>query len=264
MSILQQVPAKMQTFLETVANKVAVDTGLVKRTRKLTGGALTQIFVLGWLENPEASYQQLTETAALLGIEVSRQALEQRLTPETAELLKLTLDAAITEVLEVMSPPQSLDLLQQFTGVYVRDSTYVWVPDELHETWKGHPKKNYPKKAALKLHLCFDVLTGGFQDFQLTDGMAADSTTAKTADPLPEGSLHLADLAYFSLDTFEKLTENGVYWISRLKANSYLSDENGDPLSLEKMLKETEAENTFIRRHIRIGKKKAATGVSHR
>lgn len=138
----------------------------------------------------------------------------------------------------------------------MRDSTWVSVPDELHETWKGHPKKNHPKKAALKLHLCFDVLTGGFQDFQLTDGMAADSTTAKAADPLPEGSLHLADLAYFSLDTFEKLTENGVYWISRLKANSYLSDENGDPLSLEKMLKETEAENTFIRKHIRIGKKK--------
>ena len=63
MSILQQVPAKMQAILETVADEVAVTTGLVKRKRKLTGSALTQILVLGWLENPEASYQQLTETA---------------------------------------------------------------------------------------------------------------------------------------------------------------------------------------------------------
>ena len=256
MSILQQVPAKMQTILETVADEAGVHTGLVKRKRKLTGSALAQILVFGWLENPEASYQQLTETAATLGIQVRRQALEQRLTPETAEMLKTTLDAAITEVLEVGSPPQALCLLQQFTGVYVQDSTWVSLPDDLHETWKGHPKKNHRKKAALKLHLRFDVLTGGFQHFQLTDGMTADSTAVKAADPLPPGSLRLADLAYFSLDTLEQLTENGIYWISRLKANSYLSDENGERLSLEKMLKETEAENTFIRKRIRIGKTK--------
>ena len=256
MSILQQVPAKMQAMLETVAHHASINTGLVKRNRKLTGSVLTQILVFGWLEHPEASYQQLTETAALLGIEVSRQALEQRLTPKTAELLKITLDAAITEVLEVASPPQALDLLQQFTGVYVQDSTWVSLPDALHEMWQGHPKKSHPKKAGLKLHLRFDVLTGGFQHFQLTDGMTADSTAAKASEPLPQGSLQLADLAYFSLGAFEKLTENGVYWISRLKANSYLADENGERLSLEKMLKETEAESTFIRKRIRIGKKK--------
>ena len=66
--------------------------------RKLTGSALAQTLVFGWLEHPEASYQQLTETAALLGIQVSRQALEQRLTPETAEMLKLTLEAAMRKL----------------------------------------------------------------------------------------------------------------------------------------------------------------------
>ena len=95
MSILPQVPEKMQTILQTVADEVAPQTGCVKRNRKLTGSALAQTLVFGWLEHPEASYQQLTETAATLGIQVSRQALEQRLTPETAEMLKLTLEAAI-------------------------------------------------------------------------------------------------------------------------------------------------------------------------
>ncbi|MDE0326450.1 MAG: hypothetical protein OXN27_21200 [Candidatus Poribacteria bacterium] len=76
MSILQQVPDKMQTILQTVPDEAAIHTGLVKRKRKLTGSALTQILVFGWLENPEASYQQLTETAATLGIEVRRQSLE--------------------------------------------------------------------------------------------------------------------------------------------------------------------------------------------
>lgn len=255
MSIIQQVPDKMQAILETIPDEVAVHTGLVKRRRKLTGSVLTQILVFGWLENPEASYQQLTETAATLGIQVRRQALEQRLTPETAEMLKLTLDAAITEMLEVANRPQALPLLQQFRGVYVQDSTWITLPDELHEVWKGQPKKNHPQKAALKLHLRFDVLTGGFQHFQLTDGLTADSTAAKAAPPLPQGSLQLADLAYFSLDELEKLTENGIYWISRLKANSYLTDDNGERLDLEKMLKAA-GENTRIRKPVRIGKTK--------
>ena len=255
MSILHQVQDKMQTILETVPDEAAVTTGLVKRKRKLTGSALAQILVLGWLENPEASYQHLTETAATLGIQVSRQALEQRLTPETAKMLKLTLDTAITEMLEVAGRREALPLLQQFSGVYVQDSTWITLPDELHETWKGQPKKNHPQKAALKLHLCFDILTGRFHDFQLTHGMTADSTAAKAADPLPQRSLRLADLAYFSLDELEKLTENDVYWISRLKANSYLADENGERIDLEKTLK-AEVENTYIRKTLRIGKRK--------
>ena len=255
MSILQQVPDKMQTILQTVPDEAAVHSGLVKRKRKLTGSVLTQILVLGWLENPEASYQQLTETATTLGLQVSRQALEQRLTLETTEMLKTTLDAAITEMLEVAGRREALPLLEQFRGVYVQDSTWLTLPDELHEISKGQPKKDHPNKAGLKLHLCFDVLTGGFQDFQLTDGMTADLTAAKAADPLPEGSLRLADLAYFSLDELEKLTENGIYWVSRLKANSYLADETGERIDLEKTLK-SEAENTYIRKAIRIGKRK--------
>ena len=254
MSILQQVSDKMQTILETVPDEAAVDTGLVKRKRKLTGSVLTQLLVLGWLENPEASYQDLTETAATLGIQVRRQALEQRLTLEATEMLKLTLNAAITEVVDMATHRQALPLLEEFTGVCVQDSTWIPLPDELHEIWKGPPKKNHRKKAGLKLHLRYDVLTGGFQAFQLTEGMTADSTAAKAFDAMPSGSLRLADLAYFSLDEFQTLTENGIYWVSRLKANSYLSDETGARLDLENMLKAEE--NTFISQRIRIGKTK--------
>ena len=120
---------------------------------------------------------------------------------------------------------------------------------------KDPPKKNHPKKAALKLHLRFDVLTGGFQHFQLTGGATADITAAKASDPLPKGSLRLADLAYFSLNELEKLTEDGIYWITRLKANSYLTDETGERIDLEKMLKAAQ-EDTYIRKSIRIGKRK--------
>ena len=136
---------------------------------------------------------------------------------------------------------------------------WISLPDELDNTWKGHPKKNHRKKAALKLHLRFDVLTGGFQHFQVTDGIIADSRAGKAFDRLPPGSLRLADLAYFSLDELETLTKDGIYWITRLKANCYLSDEANQPLCLQKMLN-AHPQDTWIRKRIHIGKTKQLQG----
>ena len=146
-----------------------------------------------------------------------------------------------------MSRPQVLPLLE-FRGVYVQDA--ISLP--LRDMERTPEEESSPY---LKLHLCFDVLTGGFQQFQLTDAITADSTAAKAADPLPHGSLRLADLAYFSLNELEKLTQEGIYWVSRLKANSYLADDTGERLALENMLKAA-GEKTFIRKKIRIGKTK--------
>ena len=94
MPILTQVPDKMQEVLQTTANEVAQRCGLVQRIRKLTGADFIQTLVFGWLEAPDASYADLANTAKALGIDVSRQAIEQRMTPEAAEALKATLEAA--------------------------------------------------------------------------------------------------------------------------------------------------------------------------
>ncbi len=74
----------------------------------------------------------------------------------------------------------------------------------------------------MKLHLRFDVATGTFEHFQLTDGITADSTVEKQIERLPPGSLRLTDLGYFSLKTFQELSEANVFWISRLKVGCSL------------------------------------------
>ncbi len=60
MNILSQVPEKMQQILTTTADNAARNTGFVKRNRKLTGSQFVQTFVWTWLENPDATYTQLT------------------------------------------------------------------------------------------------------------------------------------------------------------------------------------------------------------
>ena len=234
MSILTQVPNVMQEILQNRANEIAQRCGLVQRTRKLTGAGFIQTLVFGWLEAPDASYADLANTAQALGIDVSRQAIEQRMTPEAAETLKATLEEAASQVLTLK--PQCLPLLKHFTGVYVQDSTWITLLDELHTIWKGASCRTQKNKAALKLQVRFDVLTGTFQHFQLTDGTTADTKAEEQFQPLPAGSLRLADLGYFSLAEFERLTQAGVFWITKFKAGCSLFDEQQEPFCLQKRL----------------------------
>ena len=108
---------------------------MVQRIRKLTGASFIQTHVFGWLEVPDASYADLANTVKALGIDISRQAIEQRMTPKAAETLKETLEAAATQVLTLK--PQCLPLLKHSMGVYVQDSTWIALLDELHTIWKG-------------------------------------------------------------------------------------------------------------------------------
>ena len=195
MSILTQVCDKMQDILQTPANEAALSCGFVQRIRKLSGSAFVQMLAFGWLENPDASYTDLAQTARALGVHVTRQAIEKRMTYEAAQTLKSTLEVAATQV--VSAQPQILPLLKQFTGVYVQDSTWIPLPDELQSIWKGTGCRTAHKKASIKLHLRFDVTTGAFQHFHLTDGITADSTAEKAFEPLPAGEFTLSRLRLF-------------------------------------------------------------------
>ena len=238
MSIVAQVSNIMQELFHSSVNQKVQELGVVQRIRKLPYDLFIQTLVYGWFEKPDASYADLANTAQDLGVHISRQAIAKRMTPETAKLLKATLEGAATQVLTART--QYLPIVDQFTGVYVQDSTWIALPDELHTLYEGPRNQSKRPKSFLKLQLCFDVLTGTFHHFDLTDGITPDSKAAEQFSPLPEGSLCLADLGYFSLDAFDKMTQKGIFWISKFKAKCKLFDELGEPLCLtERLLSET-------------------------
>ncbi len=215
MNTLSQVREKMQQILTTIADEAALETGFCKRNRKLTGSQFAQILTFSWLENPDATYTQLTHTAASLGTPISRQAIEQRFTAEAAQTLKAILDAAASEV--IAADPQGLPLLEQFNGIYIQDSSWITLPDTLHDIWECAGKKDHPNKSEVKLHLRFDVATGTFEHFQLTNGIIADSTVEKQIDRLPQGSLRLADLGYFRYKRYKNLRMKACFGFHAIK-----------------------------------------------
>ena len=121
MATIAQVSQAMQTVLTEVANTAARATGFVQRQSKLTGALFTQTLVLGFLSKPNASREDLAQMAAALGLRITPQGLDQRLTESGAACLLDVLDAAAATVLA--ADPLAIPLLARFNGVYIQDST---------------------------------------------------------------------------------------------------------------------------------------------
>ena len=236
MDIISQVTGAMQTVLTTVADAAAIATGFIKRKRKLSGAAFVQTLVFGWLANPESTYDELAQTAASVGISITPQAIEQRFGESAADMLKQTLDASAEQVLAAC--PQAIPLLSRFNGVYLQDSSWITLPDELADVWPGcGTNAEKGGQASLKIQLRWELLTGVFDHLSLTDGKTHDCKAQKGFNPLAAGSLRLGDLGYFSLADLKQLDDDKVLWLTRFKVSCQLFDTDDRRLSLPQWLK---------------------------
>lgn len=150
------------------------------------------------LKNPQASLEELTKTTAALGVGLNPQGLDQRFGPKAASTLEELLKEAVTRV--IAAQPVAIPLLQRFASVVLLDSSIVTLPDVLAHVWTGTGSRTGQGRAALKIQVSLDLCTGALSGPLLQDGRCHDRTSSIQRDPLPPGSLRLADLGYFSLD----------------------------------------------------------------
>ncbi len=213
MDIIPKIAKAMQTILTTNADKRSKETGFSIRQRKLTGSIFAQTLVFGWLNNPQATLSDLKQTAADLGVDVSPQALDKRFTQQASDFLKLILEDTVGTL--ICAEPVAISVFQRFTGVYIKDSSIVTLPDALHETWQGcggRVMKN--TKASVKIHLQVNMNTGELNGPHLYAGRTQDKNTHVAY--APAGSLEIFDLGYFSLDVMKDMGKQGVFWLSRI------------------------------------------------
>jgi hypothetical protein len=224
----------LQDLLTTTANELARPTGFVERESKISGAIFTQALTLGWLENPEATLEELSQQVAALGVRVSPQGLDSRLNERAAELLKQILARAAHQMIAV--EPVAIPVLQRFQGVYVQDSTTLTLPNDFAQVWPGCGGNGSVGQAALKVQVQFDLCSGCLAHLDLQSGRAQDRNAPVQTAPLPVGSLRLADLGYFSVAVFQGLSQTGVYWLSRYQAQVGIWDEQGNRLELPRWL----------------------------
>jgi len=233
MGILSQVAKSMQAILTKTADILGRETGFIKRLRKLSGSSFVQTLVFGWLSNPNSTLEELCQTSAALGTGISAPGLSKRFTQEASEFLRKVLEAAVGVV--IASNPVTIPILQRFNGVSIQDSSVIPLPDELAEIWVGcggsSPENT---SSSLKFQLRLNLNNGQLIGPYLQSGRDNDRNSQLQDIPLLAGSLRIADLGYFTLGDFREMSSNGVYWLTRIKANCGLryKDEDWDLLKL--------------------------------
>lgn len=231
----------LQKLLTKDATVLGRETGFIKRARKFNGASFAQALVFGWQASPQASLEDLCQSAQQAGVEISPQGLQERLNnPQASAFMQEVLRKGLSYLVE--SAGLQGDLLARFEGVYIQDSSIVSLPDALQSLWRGCGSQK-SKKAALKIHTVLDYQRGGLT-FQLVEAYHNDNPLQK--HDLPKGSLRLADIGYFKIPLFKQFNREGVYWLSRLPArvgiwtgekvthlSTYLADYEGDFLDTD-------------------------------
>src|SRR5438132_205563 len=130
------VTRALQSVFTTTPNLTARRTRFRQRESKLTGSVFVQTLTFGWLENPDATLDELAQVAGSLGVPISAQGLDQRFGPRAADLLQQVLHDAVVRV--ISTDPVVVPVLQRFAGgVCVLDSTTLTLPEVFAGTWPG-------------------------------------------------------------------------------------------------------------------------------
>src|ERR687885_1300452 len=225
MPIIDQVADALQDIFGSVAQSLARETKFVQRESKLGGAHFAQTLVFTYLANPDATLEELCQTAAALGVDITPAGLTQRFTEAAATFLQEVLAAAVTRTLA--ADPLAIPLLELFAAVYLEDSTSIVLPDVLHDCWAGCGNATGQGQAALKLNLRVDLSTGRLANLTLHDGRMHDIQASAPLSGVARGALYLADLGYFGLERFQVLSQHGAYFVSRLKASTQVYGPDG-------------------------------------
>jgi hypothetical protein len=230
MGMIAKVSGAVQALFGAMAEEVAQDYPVVQRERKFTTTTLVQTFVLGFLANPRASDRELAQTAALLGVEVTPQAVEQRHTMQLAALLKALFGKATQCIVE--SQKSLAPLLERFAAVYVLDSSTITLPDAMSKEYPGCGGSHGGGQAAMKLQTQWDLRSGALDPIAIEAGRNCDYKTPLQWATMARGSLRIADLGYFDTAVFERFNREGIFWLSRLQFGTSVFSTDGQRLEL--------------------------------
>lgn len=234
---LPQVTAAMEAVLTTHADHLARSTGFIQRQGALYGHDFARLWVLGWLQNPQASLDELAQFARRLGISITSQGIHDRWSPQAANFLKALFEVALAQV--VVADPVASPLLSRFGAVVLEDSTQIRLVPQLLSLFEASGNRaDQEAQSGCKLQVRLDMLRGQLQCSPLLDGSRADANTPLAALPQVPHTLNIRDRGFFDLNRIQREHDQGHYSLTYYKSGVLLFDEHGQPLDLLQWLAE--------------------------
>ena len=225
MGIINQVAVLLQSSLGPNLDAIGRETGVIQRQRKFSGASLLKMLVLTVMKTPRPTTDDFVATAALLGVNVTPEAVEKRFTEKRVAHLRASLEQVVKSV--VAAAPVAGSLLDKFTAVVIGDSTTVTLPDDFEAEFPGCGGKTGSGKAAVKIQVAWELRRGQLEKLDVHPGRDSDAKSVAVDEPVVPGSLTLRDLGYFCLKRFRSLGAQGAFWISRWQHGTAVFDAEG-------------------------------------
>ncbi len=232
---LTLIATTLQTLFTDHATRLAQQTGLVRRQSKLSGPLILLILVAGFIQHPTASYNILAQVATDYGVNVTRQAIQQRLTRSAVSFFQHLFQCSL-HMLQQHLVSLPIPVLTQFHSVYLLDSSQIALPARLANQYPA-PGGDGPK-AGIKWQVLWEILTG---NLHAVLGQPAKQSDHHYRDYLPllqGGSLILFDLGYVALEVLRQLMDMHVYFICRWNPRLEAFTQDGRPVDLGEVLEE--------------------------
>jgi len=238
----------IQTFFQRTADRLARVSGFVQRASKITGAHWIQTLTFGFIETPDATLNQLAQVSTDLGVPVTAQGLQDRMTDEAVAFLQ----AMFSESLKLFRQEQSLpvEVLERFSAVDVLDSSAIGLPAVMVKEFPGCGGDG--PEASVKVQLVVELRWGSLA-VTLEAGRRPDQTYVPTPHARP-GSLRISDLGYFDVAVFAQIDQDQAFFLSRLNTQTALFDaDTGEAIDLLAWLQSTDAPR--CERRVRLGAK---------
>lgn len=156
--------------------------------------------------------------------DITKQAIAKRMTDRCVEFMRHALFVTMAR-LSTFHKHHEDGLFQSFSRVLIQDSTQLSLPLHLAVLFPGPANQNRKKSAALKIQAVYDLLGECFPHFSLSGFTRTDqSASPDILDIAKSGDLVLRDLGYFATPVFQKMIDQGIHFLSRLRHDVSIYD----------------------------------------
>jgi len=228
--------ALCELFPKKWLEKTARETGLVKRLGKLKPAAFFWVLTLSYgvetqrsLASMKRDYERQTRMT------LSDGSWYDRFTPETVAFLKKCVERGI-EAAGSENRRELSERLSQFKDVMIKDSSIIRLHEKLAAKWPAARSKKVA--AGVKVDLLVSAVADGPKSVRIHGERTSDVSTLRVG-PWVKDLILLLDLGFYKHHLFARISENGGFFVSRLKDSAnpmihrVLSDHSRNALDLE-------------------------------
>lgn len=208
-----------QEELKNITLAAEKEFPFIQRMRKITSVNLLNAIVFAFLQNKDATMEDIAEEFRMQGVEISPYAISKHCDKNAAQFLRCVFEKFLGQI-PWNERQEFIKLTEHFKTVIIGDSTTIKFPESLKDEYPA--SGNTSTGSSLKALVQFELLSGRLAGIKCAPGKTSDCKLYEMMQPPPIGTLELYDCGFFSIDRLRERAADGSYWISHIPATSII------------------------------------------